>query len=213
MNKTKLITGGTIGLTFLLNANITLATDTCAVTSSCEALGYTKSASNCTEYVKCPFNTSLVACTKEKLATGYYLLKDGRVTNDTSIATSSTVRGIVVSNYSGGGYSVYVGGTTSTYDWYEARAYCIENYGGASIPSHYTLWPHITTINNALSAVSSSIPQINLSTTRYWTSTTSFASSTNDGATIFKSTASMSTSNSSKASEKYAVLCVLPLTW
>ncbi|MFI3241983.1 MAG: hypothetical protein R3Y43_05395 [Alphaproteobacteria bacterium] len=68
MNK-KIITGGTIGLTFLLNANISLATDSCAVASNCEELGYTET--SCTfgfSSIKCPFDSSKMHC--DKIGTG-----------------------------------------------------------------------------------------------------------------------------------------------
>ncbi|MFI3242348.1 MAG: hypothetical protein R3Y43_07265 [Alphaproteobacteria bacterium] len=63
MNKTKIITGGTIGLTFLLNANIIFAAESCAVASSCEELGYKKTVSDCGESgLRCPFDTDKMYC-------------------------------------------------------------------------------------------------------------------------------------------------------
>ncbi|MFI3241026.1 MAG: hypothetical protein R3Y43_00490 [Alphaproteobacteria bacterium] len=61
MNKTKLITGGTIGLTFLLNSGISLATDTCTISTSCEDLGYTETSCEGNS-IKCPFDTSKMYC-------------------------------------------------------------------------------------------------------------------------------------------------------
>ncbi|MFI3241008.1 MAG: hypothetical protein R3Y43_00400 [Alphaproteobacteria bacterium] len=65
MNRIKLITGGTIGLTFLLNVGITFAADSCEVASSCEELGYTET--SCTlgvSSIKCPFDSSKMYCDK-----------------------------------------------------------------------------------------------------------------------------------------------------
>ncbi|MFI3241782.1 MAG: hypothetical protein R3Y43_04370 [Alphaproteobacteria bacterium] len=60
MNKTKIIAGGTIGLTLLLNANITFA-DACAVASGCEELGYTET--KCIgSHLKCPFDLTKLFC-------------------------------------------------------------------------------------------------------------------------------------------------------
>ncbi|MFI3241961.1 MAG: hypothetical protein R3Y43_05280 [Alphaproteobacteria bacterium] len=64
MNKRKIITGGAIGLTFLLNAGIALATDSCAISTSCEDLGYLMNETNCSGFVsiKCPFDKTKLFC-------------------------------------------------------------------------------------------------------------------------------------------------------
>ncbi|MFI3241984.1 MAG: phage tail protein [Alphaproteobacteria bacterium] len=64
MNKTNIITGGIIGLTFLLNVGIASAVDNCNVSASCEDLGYTMKATQCTtgKMIKCPFNPVYAIC-------------------------------------------------------------------------------------------------------------------------------------------------------
>ncbi|MFI3241523.1 MAG: hypothetical protein R3Y43_03040 [Alphaproteobacteria bacterium] len=61
MNKIKIITGGTIGLTFLLNSGMSSATDTCTVASNCAELGYTETSCEGNS-IKCPFDTSKMYC-------------------------------------------------------------------------------------------------------------------------------------------------------
>ncbi|MFI3242202.1 MAG: hypothetical protein R3Y43_06515 [Alphaproteobacteria bacterium] len=64
MKKTKLITGGIIGLTFLLNTSLASAiVDGCNVSTSCQELGYKKQ--TCDNSIKCPFDPSYAYCQAE----------------------------------------------------------------------------------------------------------------------------------------------------
>ncbi|MFI3242052.1 MAG: hypothetical protein R3Y43_05745 [Alphaproteobacteria bacterium] len=93
MNK-RIITGGTIGLTFLLNANITLATDSCSVSASCEELGYTDTDSDCDNYLICPFDKTQVFCVRGfDGIKGDNCYQDGKV-----VGVTTNVNNLCVSN-------------------------------------------------------------------------------------------------------------------
>ncbi|MFI3241544.1 MAG: hypothetical protein R3Y43_03145 [Alphaproteobacteria bacterium] len=125
MNKTKIITGGVMGLTFLLNANISFA-DTCVVASNCEELGYTDT--NCIgNALKCPFDTSKMFCSG---ATGIF---------DGICYESNKVVGVQVGNTN---LCLSVEVTDpSTYSWSEAMGisstYDTTSYGGSESSSSY----------------------------------------------------------------------------
>ncbi|MFI3242089.1 MAG: hypothetical protein R3Y43_05935 [Alphaproteobacteria bacterium] len=176
MNKTKIITGGIIGLTILLNAGVSLAADSCNVSTSCEDLGYTSSISDCsTRNVKCPFNSSKVACLDEKISNGWnnfssyaYWLYDGSIAfSIDDVPTSS-----LATNYIGGivkkmtsGYSnqypldIYLG-KISAGTWYSVRATCEEKGG---ILLGYINSTQESTINTAIQEAKDAGLQIYLS--------------------------------------------------
>ncbi|MFI3241641.1 MAG: hypothetical protein R3Y43_03655 [Alphaproteobacteria bacterium] len=81
MNK-RIITGGTIGLTLLLNVNISFAAESCAVATSCDELGYTMNVDDCVKgepYLVCPFDVNKANC-RHKYCYGVYSWE----VNDTS---------------------------------------------------------------------------------------------------------------------------------
>src|SRR5574344_1672590 len=59
----KRIMGLSLGLCLAFSLNMSANAQTCTAAPSCDSLGYTKSASDCTgEYLKCPFDNNKVFC-------------------------------------------------------------------------------------------------------------------------------------------------------
>src|SRR5574344_739991 len=59
----KRIMGLSLGLCLAFSLNMNANAQTCTAAPSCDSLGYTKSASDCSgEYLKCPFDNNKVFC-------------------------------------------------------------------------------------------------------------------------------------------------------
>ncbi|MFI3242062.1 MAG: hypothetical protein R3Y43_05795 [Alphaproteobacteria bacterium] len=145
MKKTKIITGGIIGLAFLLNAGISLAADNCSVSTSCASLGYITEASNCQRGVHCPFDSSKVACIHEEIAIGDYLLSDGTFSKDPELDSGNgwttscwggwcdIIAGVVIET-TGGGFPVTVYTSrypaSATASWSTANDECLQSQDG-----------------------------------------------------------------------------------
>ncbi|MFI3241630.1 MAG: hypothetical protein R3Y43_03600 [Alphaproteobacteria bacterium] len=156
MNRRKIITGGVMGLTFLLNANISFA-DTCAVASNCEELGYTDT--NCIgNALKCPFDTSKMFCSG---ATGIFdgICYESNKVVGVQIGDSSVCLSLVETVNNTYSWSEAMG-ISSTYDTtlYEgdetSSSYCKTNYGAEwRLPTHDEAYAIMVTNYTSLNTV------------------------------------------------------------